>query len=49
MEIPLLDELDIPVWNLYWTEVERRIGPFFARSQARHHAVASLCGGVQRA
>ena len=43
-EVLALDELDIQVWNQYWAEVERRIGPLFARSEARHRAIAYLAG-----
>jgi len=39
-----LDMLDVEVWNLYWAEVERRIGPVFARSEARERALAFLAG-----
>ena len=39
-----LDILDVEVWNLYWAEVERRIGPLFARSEARERALAYLAG-----
>ncbi len=39
-ELPELDLLDIEVWRLYWGEIERRIGPVFARSEARSRAMA---------
>jgi SRSO17 transposase len=39
-----LDLLDVQVWNLYWAEVERRIGPLFARSDARRRAMTYLAG-----
>ena len=39
-----LDERDVQMWNLYWAEVERRIGPVFARSDARARALAYLAG-----
>jgi SRSO17 transposase len=39
-----LDLLDVQVWNVYWAEVERRIGPVFARSDARTRAMTYLAG-----
>jgi SRSO17 transposase len=39
-----LDLLDVQVWNVYWAQVERRIGSVFARSDARTRAVAYLAG-----
>jgi SRSO17 transposase len=39
-----LDLLDVQVWNLYWAEVERRIGPIFARSDALRRAMSYLAG-----
>ncbi len=39
-----LDELDVQVWNQYWAELERRIGPVFARSDARRRAMGYLAG-----
>jgi SRSO17 transposase len=39
-----LDLLDVQVWNVYWAEIERRIGPVFARSDARERAMAYLAG-----
>ncbi len=39
-----LDLLDVQMWNVYWTEIERRIGPVFARSDARERAMAYLAG-----
>jgi SRSO17 transposase len=39
-----LDLLDVQVWNVYWAQVERRIGPFFARSDARERAMSYLAG-----
>lgn len=41
-EFSPLDELDVQVWNHYWTEVERRIKPLFARSDAHHRAITYL-------
>jgi SRSO17 transposase len=41
---PELDLLDVQVWGVYWTEIERRIGSLFARSEARDRAVAYLAG-----
>lgn len=40
----LLDLLDMQVWNQYWAEIERRIGPLFARADARRRAMAYLAG-----
>ena len=39
-----LDRLDVQGWNLYWAEMERRIGPVFARSDALTRAMAYLAG-----
>jgi SRSO17 transposase len=39
-----LDLLDVQVWNVYWAQVERRIGPLFARSDALRRAIAYLAG-----
>jgi SRSO17 transposase len=39
-----LDLLDVQVWNVYWAEVERRIGSVFARSDARTRAMTYLSG-----
>ena len=39
-----LDLLDVQVWNVYWAEVERRIGPLFARSEATMRAMSYLAG-----
>src|ERR687894_2729710 len=39
-----LDQLDVQVWSQYWVEIERRIGPVFARSEARKRATAYLAG-----
>jgi SRSO17 transposase len=39
-----LDLLSVQVWNLYWAEVERRIGPVFARSDALRRAMSYLAG-----
>jgi len=44
---PTLDPLDLPdvqAWKLYWAEIERRIGPVFARSDARERALSYLGG-----
>jgi SRSO17 transposase len=38
------DLLDVQMWNLYWTEIERRISPIFARSDARARALSYLAG-----
>jgi SRSO17 transposase len=42
--VPELDLLDIQVWSVYWTEIERRIGAVFARSETRARAMAYLAG-----
>ena len=39
-----LDLLDVQVWNVYWAQVERRIGPVFARSDAHKRAMTYLAG-----
>jgi SRSO17 transposase len=39
-----LDVLDVQVWNVYWAQVERRIGSVFARSDARTRAMTYLAG-----
>src|SRR5918997_6143696 len=39
-----VDLLEIQVWNQYWAELQRRIGPVFARSEARARALAYLAG-----
>ena len=39
-----LDLLDVQVWNVYWAQIERRIGSVFARSDARTRATAYLAG-----
>ena len=39
-----LDLLDVQVWNVYWAQLERRIGSVFARSDARTRAMAYLAG-----
>jgi hypothetical protein len=35
-----LDLLDVQMWNVYWAEIERRIAPVFARSEARARALS---------
>jgi SRSO17 transposase len=43
--VTLLDAYDVQVWNaVYWAEVERRITPIFARSDALARAMAYLAG-----
>ena len=37
-----LDLLDVQVWNVYWAQVERRIAPIFARSDAHKRAMTYL-------
>ena len=39
-----LDLPDVQVWNVYWAEVERRIGSVFARSDALRCAMSYLAG-----
>jgi SRSO17 transposase len=39
-----LDLLDVQVWNVYWAQLERRIGPVFARSDALRRAMTYLAG-----
>ncbi len=39
-----LDLLDVQVWNVYWAQVERRIGPVFARSDVLARAMSYLTG-----
>src|SRR6266496_1397826 len=39
-----LDLLDVQVWNVYWAQVERRIGSLFARSDAQKRALTYLSG-----
>src|SRR5215213_9573631 len=40
-----LDLLDVQAWHtVYWAEIERRIGPVFARSEARERAMSYLAG-----
>jgi SRSO17 transposase len=39
-----LDLLDVQVGNLYWAQIERRIGPVFARSDALSRARSYLAG-----
>ena len=39
-----LDLLDVQVWNVYWVQLERRIDPVFARSDALNRAMSYLAG-----
>jgi SRSO17 transposase len=39
-----LELLDVQVWQLYWAEIERRIAPVFARSDAQTRAMSYLSG-----
>src|SRR5262245_1087967 len=39
-----LDLLDVQLWNVYWAEIERRIGSLFARSDALSRAMSYLAG-----
>jgi SRSO17 transposase len=42
--VPDPDLLDVQAWQVYWAEIERRIGAVFARSEARIRAMAYLAG-----
>lgn len=44
MPVPDLDLGDVQAWRVYWDEIERRIGPVFARAEARTRALAYLAG-----
>src|SRR5262245_17309802 len=48
MELPAtaaLDQHDVQLWHtVYWAELERRIGPLFARSDLRSQALSYLAG-----
>jgi SRSO17 transposase len=40
-----LDQRDVQLWHtVYWAEIERRIGPLFARTDLRSHALSYLSG-----
>ena len=40
-----LEQRDVQLWHTaYWADIERRIGPLFARSDARSQAMAYLAG-----
>jgi len=39
-----LELLDVQLWQLYWAEIERRIGSLFARSDVRTRAMTYLSG-----
>jgi SRSO17 transposase len=39
-----LELLDVQMWNVYWAEIDRRIGSLFARSDARERALSYLAG-----
>jgi SRSO17 transposase len=39
-----LELLDVQVWNIYWTQIERRIAPVFSRSDALNRAMSYLAG-----
>ena|SRR5690242_3861977 len=39
-----LDVLDVQVWTVYWAQIERRIGPVFARSDPLNRARSYLAG-----
>ncbi len=41
---PDLDLLDVQVWDVYWADIERRIGSVFARVEARTRAMTYLAG-----
>jgi SRSO17 transposase len=38
------DLLDVQLWKNYWLQLERRIGPLFARSEAHNRAMSYLAG-----
>jgi SRSO17 transposase len=44
-----LELLDVQLWRTYWLQVERRIGPVFARSDAHNRAMAYLAGVLSSA
>jgi DDE superfamily endonuclease len=40
-----LEQCDVQLWHTaYWADIERRIGPLFARSETRSHALTYLAG-----
>jgi SRSO17 transposase len=40
-----LEQCDVQLWHTaYWADIERRIGPLFARSDVRSHALTYLAG-----
>ena len=40
-----LEQQDVQLWHTaYWADIERRVGPLFARSDARSQALAYLAG-----
>lgn len=41
---PELELLDVQLWKTYWLQVERRIAPVFARSDAHTRAMSYLAG-----
>jgi SRSO17 transposase len=41
---PVLELLDVQVWHVYWAQLERRIDPVFARSDAHTRALSYLAG-----
>jgi SRSO17 transposase len=41
---PVIDMLDVQVWNLYWGDVQRRIRPIFKRSDALDKVMRYLAG-----
>jgi SRSO17 transposase len=44
-EVRALDQQDIQVWHaVYWAEVERRLTPHFARSEAQSRALTYVAG-----
>jgi SRSO17 transposase len=44
LDLRPLDTQDVQVWNLYWAEVERRIGSAFVRVETRTRAMGYLGG-----
>src|SRR5678816_1479240 len=40
-----LEQRDVQLWHTaYWADIERRIGPLFARSETRSRAMSYLAG-----
>jgi SRSO17 transposase len=43
-QVAALELLDVQLWKTYWLQVERRIAPVFARSDAHNRAMSYLAG-----